>query len=61
MKTYGCCFELPHKKIALNVSEGSKNIAFTTSNGGNTNGSVCLRKDELEDLVTFIQGAIKKF
>lgn len=61
MKNYKCCFELPHKNIALEVKNGSQNIEFTTLKNESVTGSVCLRKDELEDLVTFIQETIEEF
>lgn len=61
MKKYDCFFELPYKNIALEVVKGSQNIEFTTRKGEFVTGSVCLRKEDLEDLVSFIQETIKTF
>lgn len=60
-KQFECCFERKGKGIYLEVEEGSQNVEFTSYYDFNPAVSVCLRKEEVEELIEYLQETIKKF
>jgi hypothetical protein len=60
-KRFDCVFEREEKGIFMNVEKCLNHIDFGMYEGNEIQVSVCLRKKETEELIKFLQDAIKEF
>jgi hypothetical protein len=56
---FDCCYENEHEGIYLEVEQGSECVELTFFKDFNPDGSVCLRRDDVERLIKVLQENLK--